>query len=342
MTKLNWGIIGLGTIAQKFAKAIAETSNSKLLAVASNNNQKLENFKKQFCIEARFAYKNYEDLINCKDIDIVYIALPNSFHFFWINECIRNNKKILVEKPATVNFEEIEIIKKNLLNKDIFFGEAFMYRHHPQIDFVLELINNNEIGSLISMESSFGVNILTKKKFLFFKKKKKMNKNDRKFNKKLGGGCILDLGCYPTSFSLLINSINNKIDKFNFSLSNISKDISETGIDIHSSVELLFKNGFKSKVETSFKKDIGSKSVIKGNKGKIIINDTWKGNDSVVLKKEDKYQVRNFDKNKSVYFYQIEQISKNILSGHKKVLYPGMDFEETLFNMKIIDNWINE
>ena len=44
MTKLNWGIIGLGTIAQKFAKAIAETSNSKLLAVASNNNQKLENF----------------------------------------------------------------------------------------------------------------------------------------------------------------------------------------------------------------------------------------------------------------------------------------------------------
>ena len=98
-----------------------------------------------------------------------------------------------------------------------------MYRHHPQIDFVLELINNNEIGSLISMESSFGVNILTKKKFLFFKKKKKMNKNDRKFNKKLGGGCILDLGCYPTSFSLLINSINNKIDKFNFSLSNILK-----------------------------------------------------------------------------------------------------------------------
>ena len=78
------------------------------------------------------------------------------------------------------------------------------------------------------------------------------------------------------------------------------------------------------------------------NKGKIIINDTWKGNDSVVLKKEDKYQVRNFDKTKSVYFYQIEQISKNILSGRKKVLYPGMDFEETLFNMKIIDNWINE
>jgi len=184
MTKLNWGIIGLGTIAQKFAKAIAETSNSKLLAVASNNNQKLENFKKQFCIEARFAYKNYEDLINCKDIDIVYIALPNSFHFLWINECIRNNKNILVEKPATVNFEEIEIIKKNLLNKDIFFGEAFMYRHHPQIDFVLELINNNEIGSLISMESSFGVNILTKKKFLFFKKKKKINKKKKNLIKK--------------------------------------------------------------------------------------------------------------------------------------------------------------
>ena len=104
MKKLNWGIIGLGAIAQKFSEAFAQTSNSLLLAVASNNPQKLESFKKQFFIEDKFAFKNYEDLINCKEVDIVYIALPNSFHFYWIKECIKNNKNTLVEKPATLNF----------------------------------------------------------------------------------------------------------------------------------------------------------------------------------------------------------------------------------------------
>lgn len=341
MTKLNWGIIGLGSIAQKFSEAFAETSNSKLLAVASNNLQKLESFKKQFFIEEKFAYKNYVDLINCKDVDIVYIALPNSLHFYWVNECIKINKNVLVEKPATLNFEDAKDIKKKLINKNIFFGEAFMYRHHPQIDYIIELIKNNTIGNLISMESSFGINILTKKKFLFFEKKRKINKFDRRFDKKLGGGCILDLGCYPTSFSLLINSIDNKIDNYDFSLLNISKNVGETDVDLHSSAELLFKNGFKSKVEASFEKNIGSKSIIKGNNGEITINDTWKGGNSVIINKKGKNEVKYFDDSKSIYSYQIEQISQNILNGQKKVKYPAMDFEETLFNMKIIDEWLN-
>ena len=174
MKKLNWGIIGLGAIAQQFSKAFVETSNSKLLAVASHDFQKLDFFKKQFRIEEKFLYNNYEDLINCRDIDIVYIALPNSFHFQWVNESIKNNKNTLVEKPATLNFEEAKIIKKILLDKNIFFAEAFMYRYHPQINYILNLIENNEIGNLISMESSFGINILSKKKFLFFYKKKKI------------------------------------------------------------------------------------------------------------------------------------------------------------------------
>tara|TARA_B100000965_G_scaffold257019_1_gene216583 strand:- start:189 stop:1217 length:1029 start_codon:yes stop_codon:yes gene_type:complete len=341
MTKLNWGIIGLGAIAQKFSEAFTETSNSKLLAVGSHNSQKLDSFKKQFYIEEKFVFKNYEDLINCKDVDIVYIALPNSFHFQWINECIKNNKNILVEKPATLNFGEAKSVKKNLLDKNIFFGEAFMYRHHPQINYILDLIKNNTIGNLISMESSFGINILTKKKFLFFEKKKKINKEDRKFNKELGGGCILDLGCYPTSFSLLINSLVNKIDSYDFSLLNIIKNFGETAVDVDSSAELLFKNGFKSKIKASFKKNIGNKSIIRGNNGEIIINNTWKGNDSVIINKKDKNEVKNFDNSKNIYFYQIEKISKNILNGHNKVTYPGMNLEETLLNMKIIDEWLN-
>ena len=341
MKKLNWGIIGLGAIAQKFSEAFAQTSNSLLLAVASNNPQKLESFKKQFFIEDKFAFKNYEDLINCKEVDIIYIALPNSFHFYWIKECIRNNKNTLVEKPATLNFTEAKSVKKILSNKSIFFGEAFMYRYHPQIDYIIELIKNDKIGTLLSMESSFGENILTKKKFIFFEKKKKIKENDRRFDKNLGGGCILDLGCYTTSFSLLINSIINKTDISDFNISNTIKKIGETGVDIHSSANLLFKNGFKSRVEASFQKNIGQKSIIRGNIGEIIINNTWNANDNVILRTKGNDEFKNFDNNKSIYSYQIEKVSENILNGNKQIEYPGMNFDETLLNMKIIDEWVN-
>ena len=75
--------------------------------------------------------------------------------------------------------------------------------------------------------------------------------------------------------------------------------------------------------------------------GEIIINDTWKGIDTIIINKKGKNEVKYLDENKSVYSYQIEQISKNILNGYRKVTYPGMDFEETLLNMKIIDEWLN-
>ena len=341
MTKLNWGIIGLGSIAQKFSEAFAEANNSKLLAVASRNYQKLDNFKKKFNIEEKFLFKNYEDLINCKDVDIIYIALPNSLHHSWIIKSIKNNKNVLVEKPATLNFEEAKNIKQSLSNKDLFFGEAFMYRHHPQIAHVLNMIHNNEIGNLTSMESSFGINILTKKKFLFFEKKKKKNKKDRKFNKKLGGGCTLDLGCYPTSFSLLIGSLFNKTNKNSIKLLNSENKIGETEVDIDSKGELLFENGFKSKIRASFEKNLGGKSIIRGENGHIVINNTWKGNDKVFLIKENKSKVKSFDDNKNIYSYQIEQTSNNILNGKNEASYPGMSLDETLLNMKIIEEWLN-
>ena len=95
-----------------------------------------------------------------------------------------------------------------------------MYRHDTQIKKVIELIKNNEIGKPLSMESSFGVNILTKKKFYFFQKEKKIDKNSRQFNNQLGGGCILDLGCYPTSLTLLICSLVKNIDCNKFKITN--------------------------------------------------------------------------------------------------------------------------
>ena len=280
-------------------------------------------------------------VVNCEDVDIIYIALPNSLHHDWVLKSIKNNKNVLVEKPATINFKEIENIEKNLLSKKIFFGEAFMYRYHPQISLVLDIIKNDEIGNLLNMKSVFGKNLLSKKNFLFFKKKKKIDPNNRLFNKKLGGGCILDLGCYPSSFSLLIASLIKKNNIKNFKISNIVKEIGETNVEVDSFAKISFENGFYSKIKASFKKELGNKSEIKGEKGSIIIEDTWLGSNNIIKINDNGHKVINVKNDINIYSYQIQNISKSILNNVFTPQYPGINLRESLLNMKIIDEWVN-
>ena len=107
---IKWGIIGLGNIAFEFAKSFYNSDNADLIAVASTSNEKLIKFKQNFNIEKENLYNSYQKLLENEDIDIVYIALPNSFHFEWILKAIEKNKNILVEKPAFASLKEAEIV----------------------------------------------------------------------------------------------------------------------------------------------------------------------------------------------------------------------------------------
>jgi len=341
MKQVNWGIIGLGRIAEVFSDGFEKAENARLLGVASREPKKLNYFKNRYNLKNQYLFNDYEDLISCSDIDIVYIALPNFLHHQWIIKCIESKKNILVEKPAVLTMAEAIDIKKNLFNSNLFFSEAFMYRYLPQINLIIEIINNREIGNLLSMETSFGMNLLTKKKFFLFKKKKKINPKDRKFNKNLGGGCIFDLGCYSSSFSLLIASLTNNHNIDNLKLINIKNDIGETGVVIDSCAEIFFENGFKSIIKSSFKKNLGSQSIITGDKGTLIINDTWKGN-KIIKKTNNVNQELEVNTFENIYTYQIFQISKNIINNENRPNFPGMNLDETVLNSNLIEKWAHD
>ena len=342
MKKINWGVIGLGNIAQKFLESFSEVKNANLVAIASNDKYKLEENKSKFNINKDFAFNDYEELIMCNKVDIVYISLPNSLHFFWIKKCIENKKKFLVEKPATLNFQEAINLKSIIENNNLFFAEGFMYRYDPLIIKIIDLIKSNEIGDLISLESSFGVNILTKKNFLLFKKKRKINKNSRQFNKQLGGGCILDLGCYPTSLTILMASLIKNLDYTNFEIKVLNREIGETDVDINSEAEIIFQNGFKSNVKASFKNNLGNNTLVKGKNGEINIKNTFQGIKEIEVNLKNKTYKINRKINKNIYAIEIENISQNILEQKSTVMYPGMKIEETFINMKILESWRND
>ena len=340
MKKISWGIIGLGNMALQFADAFKYVKNASLKAISSKNLHKLNNFREKFNIEPNYCFSDYQELINCKGIDIIYIALPHSYHYDWTVECIFKEKRILVEKPATINFKQIKKIKDHLSKKNIFFAEAFMYRYHPQIFKVIDLLSKSTIGNLLFMESNFGQNILEKKNFFGFKKRKKIDESHRLFNKELGGGAILDLGCYPTSFSLLIASIINKAEG-KIEIKNKKIEFVGSGVDIDSYAKLIFDNNFTSYIGASFKKDLGKKTKIIGEKGEIFIEDTWHGNPPIIHVKGEKDYSININSRANIYSYEIESISDCILENKNEPNYPAMTIFDTYQNMKILDDWLN-
>ncbi len=345
MTQVKWGIIGLGNIALKFSEGFQYTKNAKLFAISSRNKNKLQAFKNRFQIDDNYCFTNYDNLLECKDLDIIYIALPHSLHYEWVMRSIEKEKNILVEKPATVNFLQMTNIKNNLKDKNIFFSEAFMYRYHPQISKVIELLKNNVIGNLVSMESLFGFDALGRKKIFGIKLnklKKKPDRNNRLYNKELGGGAILDLGCYPVSFSIFIASLISKFDFIKTKVLNKKKEIGPTGVDMNSFAELYFENNFKSTVGASLTQNLGKKTKIVGTKGELVLNDTWSPfNPSLIQINGENKETIEIECHDNIYTYEIEALSKCILENKKEPDFPGITLNETLKNMKILDEWLN-
>ena len=337
---VKWGIIGLGNIAYEFAKAFNSSNNAQLIALASKSKEKLDEFGKNFNIKKENLFNDYNEIIENNNIDIFYIALTNNLHFDLILKLLDKKRNILVEKPAFLTIKQAEKVfnKKNFEN--IFFSEGYMYMYHPQI---IELINNiksGQIGDLVEMETSFGSNLIYKKNAFGFKKTK-FDTNKRIFNKDLGGGVILDLGCYTTSMSLMIASLKESIEVSNFKVEDIKTEYLTKDIDVDSSAKIVFDNKFYSLIKTSFTKEIGFKTTIIGNQGQIEIENSWNPKRSVLKILGKKNKLKEFKEIKNIYALEIDNISKDIIESKTQASFPGISKKNILLNSKIITDWIN-
>ena len=338
---IKWGIIGLGNVAHEFAKSFYNIKKAKLIAIASKTQNKLSKFKDEFNIDSNYCYDEYEKLLKNNEVDIVYIALPNNFHNEWIYRSLELKKHVLVEKPAFINFKEAKKTLGHPNLNNFFLGEGFMFRYHPQIKKIIELIKNNEIGNITSMESVFGKNLLFKKKIFGIFKSKKFDSNKRIFNKSLGGGAILDHGSYTVSMSLLIASLIDGMNIKNYRLINDDKKKMIEDIDIESSIELIFDNKFKSNITASFLNDIGNHTIINGENGKIIISNTWTSDTGEIHLENNKKKSFKLENKKNLYSLEIENISDDILNNNIEASYPGTNKNEILISTQILNEWLN-
>ena len=186
MRHLKWGLMGAGRIAGSFARGLARTEHATALAIGSRSLEKAQRFAEEHGIER--AYGSYEDLLSDPDVDAVYIALPNHLHAEWSIKSAQAGKHILCEKPVTLNAAELEDVLAVVKASDVFFMEAFMYRCHPQLQRLREILNSGVIGEVRVIYSTFSFNMGP------------AYDNVRMVNY-MGGGGLMDVGCYCVSLS---------------------------------------------------------------------------------------------------------------------------------------------
>ena len=152
MEKIKWGIIGPGNIANNFADGLKGSYSGQLVSIASKSEDRRKNFGDKYDIHPDFRFDSYEDIINSEHIDAIYISTPHTLHAEWTIKAAGKGKHILCEKPGAINFNEGKKIIDAVREAGVFYMEGFMYRCHPQIPKLVDIIKNKIIGDVISVE----------------------------------------------------------------------------------------------------------------------------------------------------------------------------------------------
>ncbi len=322
----KWGIIGLGNMANKFAQSIKQIKNSKLIAVSSSSNLRLNKFGQKFNIDKKYCFKRYEEIINSKEVDSIYISTLNNTHANLIELCSESKKNILCEKPFAINPIEAKNVSEKIERNKSFFFEAIAYRSHPQTKEILKIVNENEIGEIEKIDSSFG-----------FKVKKVSNKS-RLFNKDLGGGAILDLGCYPISFLYLFSKENE-----DFKILKTKGSFASTGVDDFAEIQLLINNKIEGNAKVSFKENLQNNCVIYGKKGIITVPSPWLPSKKsyIEIKKNGSYFKKFIDSKLDIFSVQIQIVSDYF--DKTKMLKNDLliDINKSLKINNILNTWSN-
>ena len=337
MDKIRWGIIGPGSIAHNFADALKQSYSGELISIASRTSNKLEEFGNKYQIKNEFRFNDYDALLENENIDAVYIATPHVFHADLSIRAAGKGKHILCEKPGAVNFAEASRVIEKIKEAGVFYKEGFMYRCHPQIPALINIIKQNTIGNIKHITSSFGFDM------------KKVIPDHRVFDKKLAGGAILDVGLYPVSLSRIVAGAAIGKKFVNPVAISAKARIGETGVDEISSATLKFENNIIAEVSTAIMQNMDNNAIIEGELGKIIIDDPWMPgkdggpyNTKIRVIKNSTEEIQEFKGPEHLFFFESELASQTISKQRTQVPYPGMTWDDTIGNIKALDMWRKE
>lgn len=195
--QINIGILGAARIAPfALIKQARQIEGVDVVAVAEEYQDQaaLQKYAKKHKIQTQ--YRDFNTLLADDTIDAVYLPLPISMHAEWALKAITAGKHVLCEKPLSANAMQAQQVHEAAEASGLVVAEAMHHRYHPMVKRIQEIIQSGELGAITHIKSNFSC-------YLPF--------DDFRFNYDLGGGALMDMGCYQISFIRAVMGIEPRV-----------------------------------------------------------------------------------------------------------------------------------
>jgi predicted dehydrogenase/aryl-alcohol dehydrogenase-like predicted oxidoreductase len=330
--RLRWGLLAAGRIADEFAGGIRDSETGELRAVATRDLARAEAFAAKHQIPV--CYGSYDELLEDPSVDIVYISTPHAYHAEWAIKAANAGKHILVEKPIAMSHAQAEAVFEAARQNDVFVMEAYMYRIHPQIQRLSELIRNGAIGTVRAIDVNFNFDIPA-------------TATGRLVDPDLAGGGILDVGGYCVSTARTVVEAALGLDVAEpLEVKAIAHIGCGSHVDEYSTAVMLFQGDILATLACGIKLVKDGAIRVYGSDGQITIpNPPWvstmrvAGDSEIIL---DRYgsasETITVHADKALFAAEADYVASHI----KDRQAPLLSWSSSLANMRALDRWRQE
>jgi len=311
---VRWGFVGAGWMARAMAADLAALPGCQVHSVTARSHQSAEDFGRQ--VEAKVA-SSLESLLADDEVDLVYITSPNNLHFSQAKLALEAGKRVLCEKPFTLNAAQLADLVDLARARGLFLMEAMWVRFLPAVVRLRSLLAEGRIGDLTWLHASFH-------------SKPPREPGNRFYDLGMGGGALLDLGVYPISFASM--AFGGPPQR---AVSSVT--LSETGVDDRFSALFEYEGGGRAALSAGFGGYFEDQIVLQGTQGQIRIPrfDGWKMDRLFVDTPGAVEEIREPMVGKG-YGYQAAEILRCL--EVRELESPIMPLDESLAIMKTLDN----
>jgi predicted dehydrogenase len=290
-TRCRWGILGTAGIARKNWRAIGNTGNGTLVAVASRTADRAAQYIAECQAEAPFPRSpepigGYEQLLARKDIDAVYIPLPTGIRQEWVIRAAAAGKHVLCEKPCGRNAAEVAAILDACRRANVQFMDGVMFMHTRRLQSMRDVLDDGaSVGEIRRISSRFS----------FRAPDDFLQTNIRVSNELEPLGCLGDLGWYNIRFALWAMNYEMPKEVTGRSLVEHGRGDSSASVPIEFSGELVFAGGASSEFFCSFLATHDQMAAISGTKGYLHLPDfvlPFAGDETVFHVEQTQFIVR--------------------------------------------------
>jgi len=292
----GWGILGTANIARKNWKAMRNSGNSRLVAVASRSADRAQQFIDECQTHVPYdpaprACGSYEELLRRDDVDAVYIPLPTGIRKEWVIRAAAAGKHVLCEKPCGVNANDVREMLEACRRNRVQFMDAVMFMHSARPAKIREVLDD---GSSVGQVKRIATH------FTFLGGEEFFQQNIRASGQLEPLGCLGDLGWYTIRFALWVMNYQLPERVSGCLLAERGRPDSCSPVPIDFSGELFFPGGVSASFYCSFLTEIQQWANVSGTKGYLYVPDfvlPWYGSELGFAVTNPLYDVRGCDFN---------------------------------------------